>query len=127
MAMSALMPCVSARSFSSRRDCSILSAKIPTRSAKANAMALSRVRQLAAHETGHTLGLMHNYAASIDNRSSVMDYPPPTVSVGANGIPDVSNAYAVGIGAWDKTAITYGYADLPPGSNETQALDKVSG
>ncbi len=93
--------------------------------AKANAMALSRIRQLAAHETGHTLGLMHNYAASIDNRSSVMDYPPPTVSVGANGIPDVSNAYAVGIGAWDKTAITYGYADLPPGSNETQALDKV--
>jgi hypothetical protein len=68
---------------------------------------------------------MHNYAASIVNRASVMDYPPPTVTVGADGLPDVSNAYAVGIGAWDKIAITYGYRDLPAGTNETQALDKV--
>ena len=88
--------------------------KDPAALAKANAMALSRVRQLAAHETGHTLGLMHNYAASIVNRSSVMDYPPPTVTLGANGLPDVSNAYAIGIGAWDKTAITYGYRDFAP-------------
>jgi hypothetical protein len=55
----------------------------------------------------------------------VMDYPPPTVTVGADGTPDVSNAYAVGIGAWDMTAITYGYRDFPAGTNETQALDKV--
>jgi hypothetical protein len=54
-----------------------------------------------------------------------MDYPPPTVTVGADGVPDVSNAYAVGIGAWDKIAITYGYRDFPAASNETQALDKV--
>lgn len=99
--------------------------KDPAALAKANAMALARIRQLAAHETGHTLGLMHNYAASIVNRASVMDYPPPTVTVGADGVPDVSNAYAVGIGAWDKTAITYGYRDFPTGTNETQALDKV--
>jgi hypothetical protein len=99
--------------------------KDPAALAKANAMALARIRQLAAHETGHTLGLMHNYAASIVNRASVMDYPPPTVTVGADGIPDVSNAYAVGIGAWDKVAITYGYRDFPTGTNETQALDKV--
>ena len=99
--------------------------KDPAALAKANAMALARIRQLAAHETGHTLGLMHNYAASIVNRASVMDYPPPTVTVGADGIPDVSNAYAVGIGAWDKIAITYGYRDFPAGTNETQALDKV--
>jgi hypothetical protein len=99
--------------------------KDPAALAKANAMALARIRQLAAHETGHTLGLMHNYAASIVNRASVMDYPPPTVSVGADGVPDVSNAYAVGIGAWDKTAITYGYRDFPAGTNETQALDKA--
>jgi len=59
------------------------------------------------------------------NRASVMDYPPPTVTVGADGVPDVSNAYAVGIGAWDKIAITYGYRDFPAGTNETQALDKV--
>ncbi|HEY2170216.1 MAG TPA: zinc-dependent metalloprotease [Candidatus Angelobacter sp.] len=98
--------------------------KDPAALAKANAMALARIRQLAAHETGHTLGLMHNYAASIVNRASVMDYPPPTVTVGADGVPDVSNAYAVGIGAWDKAAITYGYRDFPAGTNETQALDK---
>jgi hypothetical protein len=99
--------------------------KDPAALGKANAMALARIRQLAAHETGHTLGLMHNYAASIVNRASVMEYPPPTVSVGADGVPDVSNAYAVGIGAWDKVAITYGYGDFPTGTNETQALDKV--
>ncbi|HEX9256023.1 MAG TPA: zinc-dependent metalloprotease, partial [Candidatus Angelobacter sp.] len=99
--------------------------KDPAALAKANAMALARIRQLAAHETGHTLGLMHNYAASIVNRASVMDYPPPAVTVGADGLPDVSNAYAVGIGDWDKVAITYGYGDFPAGTNETQALDKV--
>jgi hypothetical protein len=99
--------------------------KDPAALAKANAMALARIRQLAAHETGHTLGLMHNYAASIVNRASVMDYPPPTVTLGADGVPDVSNAYAVGIGSWDKIAITYGYRDFTAGTNETQALDKV--
>lgn len=99
--------------------------KDPAALAKANAMALARIRQLAAHETGHTLGLMHNFAGSIVNRASVMDYPPPTVTVDANGMPDVSDAYAVGIGAWDKIAITYGYRDFPDGTNETQALDKI--
>ena len=98
----------------------------PSALKKANDMALARIRQLAAHETGHTLGLMHNYAASIVNRSSVMDYPPPTVTIGADGLPDVSNAYAVGIGEWDKVSITYGYGDLSQnGDNETAALDKI--
>jgi hypothetical protein len=97
----------------------------PAALARANAMALARIRQLAAHETGHTLGLMHNYAASIVSRASVMDYPPPMVTLGANGLPDVSKAYAVGIGEWDKAAITYGYRDFPDGTNEKQALDKV--
>src|SRR5579864_1963725 len=99
--------------------------KDPAALAKANAMALARIRQLAAHETGHTLGLMHNFAASIVNRASVMDYPPPAVSVDANGVPDISNAYAVGIGAWDKVAIAYGYSDFAAGTDETRALDKI--
>jgi hypothetical protein len=99
--------------------------KDPAALKKANEMALARIRQLAAHETGHTLGLMHNYAASIVNRSSVMDYPPPTVTLGADGLPDVSDAYAVGIGEWDKVSITYGYSDLSQTNNETQALDKI--
>src|SRR5689334_19445488 len=97
----------------------------PEALAKAKAMALARIRQLAAHETGHSLGLMHNYAASFANRSYVMDYPPPTVSVDANGVPDVSDSYAVAIGAWDKVAITYGYRDLAGGRSEVKILDKI--
>jgi hypothetical protein len=97
----------------------------PSALKRANEMALARIRQLAAHETGHTLGLMHNYAASIVNRSSVMDYPPPTITLGADGRPDVSDAYAVGIGEWDKVSIAYGYSDLSQQKDETAALDKI--
>ena len=63
-------------------------------------MALARLKQLSAHEVGHTLGLMHNYAASVSDRASVMDYPHPVVTLNASGTPDLSNAYATGIGAW---------------------------
>ncbi|MGP8245936.1 MAG: zinc-dependent metalloprotease [Bryobacteraceae bacterium] len=86
---------------------------------------LARLRQLAAHEVGHTLGLVHNYAASIDNRASVMDYPPPTVKLSPSGAIDLSDAYAVGIGAWDKVAIAYGYSDFPPGADEPKLLDAI--
>jgi Met-zincin/Domain of unknown function (DUF5117)/Domain of unknown function (DUF5118) len=88
-------------------------------------MALARLRQLAAHEVGHTLGLQHNYSASTVNRSSVMDYPPPVVTVGADGIPDLSQAYATGIGEWDKVSITWGYQDFAPGVNERAGLNKI--
>jgi len=93
--------------------------------AKAQEMALARLRQLAAHEVGHTLGLMHNYSASTVNRSSVMDYPPPYVKLGADGVPDVSAAYATGIGEWDKVSIAWGYQDFAPGTNEEAALNKI--
>jgi Met-zincin/Domain of unknown function (DUF5117) len=88
-------------------------------------MALARLRQLAAHEVGHTLGLMHNYSASTVNRSSVMDYPPPLVKLGADGTPDLSDAYATGIGEWDKVSITWGYSDFASGTDEPAALDKI--
>jgi Met-zincin len=88
-------------------------------------MALARLRQLAAHEVGHTLGLQHNYSASTVNRSSVMDYPPPVVTVGADGIPDLSQAYATGIGEWDKVSITWGYQDFGPGVDERAGLNKI--
>ncbi len=88
-------------------------------------MSLARLRQLAAHEVGHTLGLMHNYSSSTVDRSSVMDYPPPVVKLDADGKPDVSGAYAKGIGAWDKVSITWGYSDFPPGTDEHAALDKI--
>jgi hypothetical protein len=94
-------------------------------SPKMQEMALARLRQLAAHEVGHTLGLQHNYSASTVNRSSVMDYPPPLVTVGADGVPDVSQAYATGIGEWDKVSITWGYQDFAPGVDEHAALNKI--
>jgi len=88
-------------------------------------MALARLRQLAAHEVGHTLGLEHNYSSSTVNRSSVMDYPPPYVTLGADGVPDLSDAYAKGIGEWDKVSIAWGYQDFPAGTDESAALNKI--
>ncbi len=88
-------------------------------------MSLERLEQLSAHEVGHTLGLMHNYASSVNDRASVMDYPHPVVTVDKNGGLDLSNAYAKGIGAWDKLAIEWGYQDFPKGMNEQQRLDAI--
>jgi len=88
-------------------------------------MALERLRQLSAHEVGHTLGLMHNYAASVTNRASVMDYPHPAAKLNAAGDIELSNAYDNKIGEWDKVSITYGYQDFPAGINETAALNKI--
>lgn len=88
-------------------------------------MALDRLKQLAAHEIGHTLGLMHNYAASKVNRSSVMDYPPPVVKLNEKGEIDLSDAYATGIGDWDKVSISYGYKEFPKGTNEKEALNSI--
>lgn len=88
-------------------------------------MALNRLKQLAAHEVGHTLGLLHNYSASVVNRSSVMDYPPPAISLDANGTIDLSDAYANGIGEWDKVSITWGYQDFSTGTNEKAKLNQL--
>ncbi len=88
-------------------------------------MSLERLKQLAAHEVGHTLGLMHNYASSVNNRASVMDYPPPLVRVNDKGDIDLKEAYATGIGEWDKVSITWGYGDYSKDKNEAAALNKV--
>jgi hypothetical protein len=84
---------------------------------EALAMVLARIRQLAAHETGHTLGLRHNYAASAMPHSpemtmSVMDYPPPWITLDKSGLPDLHHAYPEKIGEWDKVAIDYGYREF---------------
>ncbi len=88
-------------------------------------MALERLKQLSAHEIGHTIGLQHNYAASVSNRASVMDYPHPLVKLNAAGNIDLSDAYDNKIGDWDKVAITYGYQDFPAGTDEAKALNKI--
>ncbi|MBE7176780.1 MAG: zinc-dependent metalloprotease [Mucilaginibacter polytrichastri] len=88
-------------------------------------MVLARIRQLAVHEVGHTLGLYHNYAASVKDRASVMDYPPPFFTLQNDGSIDLSNAYATGVGGWDKRAIVYGYTDLPDGADEDQVLNGI--
>ncbi|NNF51774.1 MAG: DUF5117 domain-containing protein [Gammaproteobacteria bacterium] len=92
---------------------------------KLKALALARLRQLSAHEVGHTLGLNHNFAASVQDRASVMDYPHPLVTLAADGSLDISEAYAVGVGAWDKFAIEYGYQDFPETLNEKDALGDI--
>ncbi|WP_022835750.1 zinc-dependent metalloprotease [Salisaeta longa] len=88
------------------------------------AMALARIRQLSAHEVGHTLGLAHNFAASVNDRASVMDYPAPLATV-EDGQIVLDDAYDTGIGAWDKAAIRYGYAQPAEGQTEAELLDSI--
>jgi len=87
--------------------------------------ALARIRQLAAHEVGHTLGLMHNYYDSQQGRISVMDYPHPLEKLRDDGAIDLSDAYAAQIGEWDKVAIRYGYGQFANDADEHAALTKI--
>ncbi len=83
-------------------------------------LALARIRQLSAHEVGHTLGFAHNFAASTyGDRASVMDYPAPRITV-RDGELDFSDAYGVGIGSWDLFATQYAYGQYPPEKEATE-------
>ena len=84
-------------------------------------MALARIRQLSAHEVGHTLGLMHNFAASTYGRASVMDYPAPYVELQDDKL-SLERAYGVGVGSWDRWAIRFGYGEPPAGKAEQTFL-----
>ncbi|GAB5400031.1 MAG: zinc-dependent metalloprotease [Aureisphaera sp.] len=87
-------------------------------------MALARIRQLSAHEVGHTIGFAHNFAASTNDRASVMDYPHPQLEL-KNGTLDITNAYDVGIGEWDKVTVAYSYSDTPTGVSEEVHLNSI--
>lgn len=87
--------------------------------------ALQRIRQLSAHEVGHTLGLGHNYYDSGKGWISVMDYPHPQGELQANGTVDLSRAYADHIGEWDKVAINWGYREFPKGSDGADTLARI--
>ena len=88
-------------------------------------MSLARIRQLSAHEVGHTLGLSHNFISSVNQRASVMDYPAPYAALDENGEIDLNAAYATGIGEWDKIAIAYGYAQPMPNGKEDDLLQAI--
>jgi len=87
-------------------------------------MAIARIRQLSAHEIGHTLGFAHNFAASTNGRTSVMDYPHPKFTL-KNGHIDFSDAYDTKIGNWDKVTVAYSYQDFPKDINEDEALNTI--
>ncbi|WP_065978135.1 zinc-dependent metalloprotease [Pseudoalteromonas lipolytica] len=89
-----------------------------------HAMALDRIRQLSAHEVGHTLGISHNFAASVADRASVMDYPHPLLSFNEHGKLDVSRGYASGMGVWDTQVVKYGYSDFS-NQDETKQLAAI--
>ena len=89
-------------------------------------LSLARIRQLSAHEVGHTLGFNHNFAASTyAGRASVMDYPAPLVSVRADSTLDFAHAYATGIGAWDIQQVRYAYTQFAPGADERAGLEAI--
>jgi hypothetical protein len=89
------------------------------------AWAVARIRQLSAHEVGHTIGLGHNYYDSDAGRISVLDYPHPLVTLNSDGTFDHSEVYEHGIGEWDSVAVTWGYQDFPAGVDEQAALDSI--
>jgi hypothetical protein len=87
-------------------------------------MALARIRQLSAHEVGHTIGLAHNFAASVNDRASVMDYPAPLARVQGDSIT-LADAYDTGVADWDEIAVRYAYARPDAGQSEAALLDGI--
>ncbi len=87
-------------------------------------MSINRIKQLSAHEIGHTLGFAHNFTSSVNNRESVMDYPHPLIEL-IDGEIKLDNAYDEGIGEWDKTSVLYSYQDFPAEQNEEDELNKI--
>jgi hypothetical protein len=88
------------------------------RAAAVREFVLARMRHLAAHEIGHALGFMHNFASTLHPKPSVMDYPHPVLSLGPDGAPDLSRAYSQGLGPWDVFLVRHAYGFFPAGQEE---------
>jgi len=88
-------------------------------------MSLARIRQLSAHEVGHTIGFEHNFAASTQGRASVMDYPVPLVKIRDDGTLDLSEAYDDKIGSWDKRTVLFAYQDFPDSVDDDAARQEI--
>lgn len=90
-------------------------------------LSLARIRQLSAHELGHTLGFAHNFAGSTyGGRASVMDYPAPLIKAKPDGTLDVGNAYGVGVGSWDTFTVALAYKEFSPGANEAAEMERLA-
>jgi hypothetical protein len=89
-------------------------------------VALARIRQLGAHEVGHAIGFVHNFAGSTQGRTSVMDYPFAKMTL-KDGRIDLSDAYATGIGSWDKYTVDWLYGQPKPGGDaDAEAARKAA-
>ncbi len=86
-------------------------------------MVLLRQALLTAHELGHALGFGHNFASSLNDRASVMEYPTPRVAV-KDGRLDLSEPFQKAIGAYDAYMARYAYTEVAP-AQEKAALDAV--
>ncbi|MFN2445212.1 MAG: zinc-dependent metalloprotease [Vicinamibacterales bacterium] len=86
-------------------------------------IALLRQSLLTAHELGHALGFGHNFASSLNDRASVMEYPTPRVKVVGNRL-DLSESFQRATGEYDALMARYAYTELPA-AREREGLEAV--
>mgnify|MGYP003110587690 CR=1 FL=1 len=86
--------------------------------------ALDRIRQLGAHEVGHAIGFMHNFAGSTQDRTTVMDYPGPRILI-EDGEISLADAYKRGGGAWDDYSVDWLYGTAEEADAKALAAEEI--